>query len=512
LLVVATATMSGCALYSETRDKQGQAAKEAWGKVDLVAPLTTTRQNQQALLEERLKLEDELWMTYREARARELLGWDVKTFHQNVDGRASDLLGPGKKLSELHDTRQKILNAQELRRIDTSGLRSVGISVPSCEVVQASKSGTAAERAEAQALINAMLEKVPAVLRNSAQNLSLDSGGQCAAATQGFGSYGGELGQAQTALSIDQNVLKASQLKAQAAQSRYELAVAEYEQALTEFSAAAAKGDDTDASRNKLDAALQKAAAVLGALERAQDAFSIKVVSQARLESLDRFLTTYSDVKAGKGSPENANRAAIALAVFPDLRTKAQAVLADLEKPNLIPLTMQKALEKAKLTGAQRDIDVINSRLALRQAHIDAVVAQAEAHYQVTRALDHPAAGRLVNATLLQALQPLTAKEMSDRGAEGPVVGKQKLWIATALYLDAEGKLKAEAVKAEHRIVALSYQQAASLAESNLAQWKALIDPSVDLMAAYGASGTRSTDITSFLNTLTLFWIGLGVH
>src|ERR1700737_2499989 len=53
----------GCAsfrLYSETRDKQGTAAKEAWSKVDLGSTVATERDNLKKLLDLELETQDQL--------------------------------------------------------------------------------------------------------------------------------------------------------------------------------------------------------------------------------------------------------------------------------------------------------------------------------------------------------------------------------------------------------------------------------------------------------------------
>lgn len=512
LLVVVALAASGCAIYSETRDKQGQAAKESWGKVDLAAQLSVPRQNQQALLDERLKLEDELWLQRRDRLAQLLTRLKVSDFRTRVTADAKRLLGAQRSLDDLNKAQLALRTAKEAYRVDTSGVLAAGLTVPSCDVVLTAKKGAGSDKEKAQAALIAIAAAAPASAVDYVKRVNEDRNDNCGALDKGLGDFGGDLGQAQAALKRDQDELRVSRVRAEIAQVAYKKAVAEYEEVAKQFADSVAKGEDTDGARSKLDAALTKAGDALAVLKDAQDSFSIKLVSEARLDSLDRFLSTYTDVRDGKGTPENASKAAIALAVFPDLRAKAQKVLSELEKPNLIPLALQKGVEKARLDGAQRDIDVINTRLALRQAHVDALAAQGNAYWQVNGALSNAAVQKFDSTTMFQALQPLTAKEAEDRSDNGPVEGKKLLWMATALYLDAEGRLRAEGVKTEHRIVALSYEQAASLAESNLGQWKALIDPSVELMAAYGASGLKSTDIASFLNTLTLLWIGVGVN
>ena len=511
LFAVVWAT-SGCAIYSESRDKQGQAAKESWGKVDLAAQVAVQRQNQQSLLDERLKLEDELWLQRRDRLAQLLTRLKVSEFRARIKHDVTRLIGDQHSLDDLNNAQVSLRTAKETYRVDTSGAREAGLTVPSCDIVLTAKLGEGIDKEKARTALTEIAEAAPASAVIYVTSVNEDKNDNCGKLAKGLGNFGGELGLAQAALKRDQDDLRGGRVRAEMAQATYKKAVTEYEKAVMQFADNTAKGDDTDGARSKLDAALTKAGDALEMLKDARDSYSVKLLSEARLDSLDRFLSTYTDVRDGKGSPENASKAAIALAVFPDLRAKAQKILSDLNKPNLVPLTLQKGIEKAKLDGAQRDIDVINMRLSLRQAHIDALAAQGYAYWQVNGALLNAATQKFDSTEIFKVLQPLTAKEAEDRTDSGPVEGKKLLWMATALYLDAEGRLRAEAVKSEHRLVALSYEHAASIAESNLGQWRALIDPSVELMAAYGASGLKSSDIATFLNTLTMLWIGVGVN
>lgn len=370
LLLFAVAwAASGCAIYSQSRDKQGQTAKESWGKVDLAAQVAVPRQNQQALLDERLKLEDELWLQRRDRLAQLLTRLKVSEFRARINRDVTRLIGAQHSLDDLNKAQVSLRTAKETYRVDTSGVRAAGLTVPSCDIVLTAKHGASPEREKAQAALTAITAAAPAGAASYVESVNEDKNDNCGKFAKGLGDFGGELGLAQAALKRDEDDLREGRVRAEMAQAAYKKAVAEYEEAGKQFADSAAKGDDTDGVRSKLDAALTKAGDALAVLKGAQDSFSVKLVSEARLDSLDRFLSTYTDVRDGKGSPESASKAAIALAVFPDLRAKAQKILSDLQKPNLIPLTLQKGVEKAKLDGAQRDIDVINTRLALRQAH-----------------------------------------------------------------------------------------------------------------------------------------------
>ena len=227
---------------------------------------------------------------------------------------------------------------------------------------------------------------------------------------------------------------------------------------------------------------------------------------------MNRFLSTYSDVLAGKGTPADANKAAIALALFPTLVTKAEVALKEVEKPNLLPLVMEKEVLLAQLNAAERDIATGDALIALRQDHVDALLAQLDAYGQARTAVaSFSKAGSVTDTTMLGALQPAVG-EKDPNVKSVRVITKANLWKATSLFLDAEGRLRADVAKTRYRITALAHEKALTYAEANIYQWKALIDPSVELMSMYGASGLRSSDLTALLNSLTLLWIAVGVN
>jgi len=69
------AALSGCGtipFHSETRDKQGQAAKAAWAEVDAKAQIQAARDNHARLVERELRVVDQLAATRREVTSRGL--------------------------------------------------------------------------------------------------------------------------------------------------------------------------------------------------------------------------------------------------------------------------------------------------------------------------------------------------------------------------------------------------------------------------------------------------------
>ena len=495
LLAVAT-VLGGCAIYSEARDKQGQAAHAAWvrAKAALDAPVATARKNVQGLLDEQLATEESLWKFRRSQLAQALafqstLG-DFKVLVVNAQMRvgkgANEALK--KSIRDIERAHQSISSAQ-------ASLAIFGLTVPDCGKLTDEAKKESFEKDEVQALGDGNAKDAMTGLEPSlviaCTTLKSEPGKLVAS---------GELQAAQAALDVEQAALASDKKASESAQSSYTAALAQYN------ASAEALLRDPTSSRDNVTQALEKLAKLEGDLTKVQDAFSAKFVAQARLDSLDRFLSTYKDIASGKAAPADANRTAIALAVFSDLRDKATKSLNDLEKPNLVPLVTQKTIEQAKISAAQRDIDTRQQLIAQRQAYVDAVAAQVDAYQRIADVTNLPEVAALGDKTALHdALKPADA---TDRAFETKV----KLWRAVARFLDAEGRLRADAGKAEYRILALNHERALTYAEANIAQWQALIDPSVQVLADYAAAGLKASDVTAFLNSLTLLWIGAGVH
>lgn len=496
-LVLAVAiSLGGCAIYSETRDKQGQAAQASWSKAKdaLNAPVATARKNVQALLDEQLATEDSIWKFRRSQLAQALafkstLG-DFNALVLSAQARVGEGANEAlkKSLLDIERAHQSISSAQ-------SSLALFGLTVPDCDKLTDEAKRQAFENNEVQAITDgnakqAMMGVEPSLVI-ACKTLKDESDKPI---------ISGELLAAKVALENEKAALDSDMKASEGAQSSYKAALAQYS------AAADALLRDPTSSRDTVTQALDKLAKLEGDLTKFQDAFSVKFVAQARLESLDRFLSTYKDIASGKAAPADANRTAIALAVFSDLRDKATKALNDLENPNLVPLVTQKSIEQVKLAATQRDIDARQQLIAQRQAYFEAVAAQVDAYQRIADVLKLREVAVLgATTSLREALSPAAA---SDAAFETRV----KLWRAVARYLDAEGRLRADAGKAQYRILALIHEQALTYAESNIAQWQALIDPSVQVLGDYAAAGLKTSDITAFLDSLALLWIGAGVH
>ena len=478
-------------LYSETRDKQGQDIKKSWGDVeaDIASHLSVPRKNIKTLLDEQLAVEEEIWAVHRSARAREMAhDWTLQKFRDTLTTRVR-LLTPV-PADELKAYRIRLEKAQESFNTVSTNFAGVGHPAPSCPALLTKDGFDNAVRAATKlkppknVVVVQGLPRAQVDCKTFAELKSVLAGGELGAAKD-------RLKKEVTA--IEDDVDRAQQLK-----DDYEAKKAAYTAAAEEL---LGNPSSTEA-KTKVTDALKKLQALEDKFKKAQDAFSTEFIAKERLASLDAFLKTYQDVTTGKAVVDG-NKIAIALAVFPDIGDKAKKALADVEKPKLVSLAIQKNIELAKLDAAQKDIALRRQVVAELESQVAALDAQVQALNSALDPFADPAVAGMLGKKLVDVM---TAKD------GGGLVARTKLWKATTRYLDAEGRLRAEVGKSEYRISALSHERALTYAESNITQWKALIDPSVDLMAAYGAAGLKTSDLIALFNSLTLLWIGAGVH
>lgn len=418
--------LTGCgALYSETRNKQGEDLKAAYAKVDLTAPVAASRKNLNTLLDEQLKLEDELWHHYSTTQAHlAATEWTVKGFQDAIKKRSGEIAGDGVDYSAL------VLKSDEAEQLGMAG---------------------------------------PGEYRASRQKYQ-------------------ELQAAQAT----------AKKEVETAKQAVEIASGEYEKLLKEVS-------KEPENAKKVDAAKKKLGDAVGNLTKLQTAVGQEFLSSARLEGLNEFLTTYESIRAGKGAPEGANKLAIALALFPDIQDQVEKARLEGEKPRLLPFVMAKQVEQARLAAAKRNVARLDTTIRLQKQHADTLFDQLNtldtAKLGLERLSDHTA--------LRDLLRPLKPGQEPSKAA---LDDRIKAWRTLSLYLRAQGDLRAQQNKLQHQIIALGYEEPLTQAESGLQQWKALLDPSVELLGLYGTAGLKAKDIQDFLNTLALLWIASKVN
>ncbi len=486
--------MIGCAnfpLYSETRDKQGQAAKKAWSEVTVKDKIAVARENLTTLLDREMATADRLTLERRDQLIRSMAtgGTVQQRLVTPVDGALKRIAGSREQAAQWKTARTR----QELatRSMDraTQEMADAGVEMPSCSDINGNKQ-------EALAPLEEHIANGGS--KGSAVKDSLDAARAVCARPELTATatvpVGGAITATMAQLGDAARSIESAKANTRNERNAYMAALDAHEKAVAQLK--------TDANAQaKVQAAAAKLKNAVDKLTSASDVFSDRFLSEQRLDSLNRFLSAVADTKAGKAPPEGASRAAVALILFSRLADDTKKALADAKTPTLVPLVLQLNHQKIKLDAATRDIAAREAVLVLYQQKLALQSKQADQYLNAANGFDAN-----------MSFHPLTLDAALAGTGSDPRGARNTLLEATALYLDTEGRLQSEVAKTNYRINAAAHESALAYAESNVAQWDGLITSGVDQLSDYGASGIKPEMIANFLNSLTLLWIGVGVN
>jgi hypothetical protein len=479
--------LAGCGsfrLYNETREKQGTTAKDAWAKVDLGAMVTTERANLKKLLDLELETQDQLATGIRNNRLRALVEGKVG---EGLVAPTNDLLvrlvGDG-GFQTVSTNRRKVAS----RREAFEGL--LPIPAPSCDdvndgrippAVATAMSGLSAGR---KAAVTFLIQELDAACKEQ---------GAAADAMEVYKTFGGEMQKAVAQYESDKKALDTIRNEAAPLKKKYLEARAAYDEAV-----AAYERDSTLLAKVQEKAnAVREAAAGLAEL---QDAFSIQLLSEGRLKSIDSFFKTVASTDPKADLPKDANRTAAALALLPDLVDKSRESLAEAKKPLTFPLLMRRNYEQLRLEAATREIAAREAMVALSRELADAIYAEASQLSMASTSFTTAGLSGTSTDTVLAAFGS------SDKNK------KEQLYDGAARYLDALNRLEARRYKLEYMRLAATHELSLTYSEVNLKQWEALIGTTVNQVADYSAGGIKAQDITDLINAAALIYIGVGVN
>ena len=169
-VALAAMLVSGCGttdaafyIHSAERDKQGQAVKDAWSKVDLKSQLAVPRQNLSKTLAEQVATEEEIWSKRRSVVAAQMAGdWTVATFQSSAANRLQRVLGTvaapdtSASAAERYRTEAATVKTETDNRDRlTARIALLGVTAPTCEIV-------ASESQELAAYLDLKLKEFPA--------------------------------------------------------------------------------------------------------------------------------------------------------------------------------------------------------------------------------------------------------------------------------------------------------------------------------------------------------------
>lgn len=545
LLVALLCGCGGARLYSEVRDKQGIATKDAWSKVDLNSIVATDRDNLQKVLKSQLDTQDQVASAYKTYRLRQILRAESASSKKCpppeecpsaknglfalISGELNEILGEANSDKAQKALLDKLADAIEAKtkyeaslyseaRVE-SGYGIMGYKIPTCDSIKSEGDAPddIADYINKHPLGDDRSVKLRGLIEQQRKYCEQKRPDPFAAFTEGT------LTKAIVQKVKDTEELATAERENAPLRDDYKAALKEYNDAVKaaapsgaqvaaiapDPTAASSSGkttcadapSSTDTFAAKAGAAAHKLCVAVEALDKAKDALSIQLLSKDRLDSLDKFVTTVTEAETDGKLPNDASKGAVAYVLLPKLVDDARDSLANAKKPLITPFLLRRDIEKLKLDGSTKEIEIRKTRVQFSSAIVDALFAQAS---QLKRALEQ-------KDHLGSLYTEKTAAEAYSSNKAKPEE-KQALYMATALYLDAINRLWANKNKLEYQRISTFHEVSLAYAEVNLKQWNTLIGTSVDQVAESAGGGIKLESITALINTAGILYIGHGVN
>ena len=490
-LLPAFFSLTGCAVYSETRHKQGEAAKEAWKSVDIAGQLGTARKGEAALLAEQLKTEEALQKAKRDALIRAMVfeGTVAKQLKEPAEKQLLALAGSPQVAVAWAAALKKEARAKSNLHDAEIEFTRAGLEMPACSVMsQQSFEDWAQSHAGA-----------PAYLRAAWMAAVDECTGDALTAGSSFVFKAGALAITQQAVADARAAIGGAKSASLAARNQVAKLSKEYSGELEKLSA------DPSRAQDKLKSIAKELGEALAKIEKLPDPLSRQFVSEQRVKALDATLASLAGNVDSKGESSTTSAALASLAEWFD---QSRVALADAKKPRLAAALLLRNLEQAKADVAAKDAQLQAMELQLLESKMNWQLEQLRSLSYAHQALQSVSPD-MAAMQMRAALAPLeTAKATSGKAFED----KTKVWKSAASYLDANGRLAAEVNKSDIQRDALDHERAIAYAEGNIAQWNVLISSTISQLAEYGDAGVRREDITGLVNSIALLFIAKGVQ
>ncbi|WBS00128.1 hypothetical protein OU994_17550 [Pseudoduganella sp. SL102] len=501
LIFLLTALVAGCnsmRVHSETREKQSVALKSAWETAAVNQAVALARQNLAGLQKEQAITSDRLTVARRAAEINAMAagGTVQDKLFTKIDATLIALADSPANATSIAAAAKRERDAKSAVSSQRRLLQHIGIEVPDCAAVR--------NEADVRAAL-AEVSKADGLARGYIRELIAACGSEDLHATEGIAlGATSRLAQARAQRDALQTRIGDLQKKTVAQRLRYRAAILAYD--------SAKEGITEQSDVNvRITKALQDARAAFEQVDSLSDndKYSLAFLSKERKAAIDRFFTAVLDTKDGDALPASASNAALFFRLFPKWLEETKAEIAATGIPSLQPLLMQRDFEKAQSDALEKDILSEQREIAV----LDAVVALY--HEQIETLVR--ARGAIALLGMSKAL-PLTFRGVFDNagmsgknGAITPGV-HAGLLEAAGLYLDAQIRVQGEVDKLSYEQHYLQRERALIYAEASLNQWSTLIGGSIEQLAAYGQGGIKPETLVSFINAVSLLWIGEGVN
>lgn len=505
--LTAAASLAGCAagpvqIYDATRDRQGQALVASWKEVDIPAYFAAMRAQRAQLLQQEVDEASTAALANRDSLARLVLDHRIVArgkagnalgLASLIEDRVAKLAGPidfsspgpgaGDALVAIsHDN-----NAIETRQADLD-VTSTAIFVKTRAHVTCESPPDAEVLARVKAMqVRADIESLLA----TCEKLRQAKANRDTAYTR----IGGDIGRYARERRAEVVALEDRQHAAEV-------------QAETLKEAAAAAGPDRAASSaSDLIAAADRARKAIDALQSANDAFSDKLLAQARLKEIQAILQALHEGKA----PDGAGKGIVAVAALPGLADDLQSLQDTTSMGPMTALLLRVQLETARLNNAQARIDLSRARLARYDDLLAAMASEARRLMLARETLE----SHLGELTAVAGLLAVSADGLDRAHARAarPAGGVATSVAAASLaLLDTATAEELAADRQKLQLSSLANEETMTASEMNAQLYAALIDAVVQQTAAYAAIGIKGSDLTNIVGAVSLMWIGRGVN
>lgn len=509
--VLVAFVLSGCTgmrLYSDIRDKQGQAAKKAWSEVDLKGYFAAHREERKKLVSEELAASDATVLAEREATLRIIVENPVRAplglrqqIRSELFGRvgtpenedddkqvAAHLTAVNKDLADW----QSKSNALEVNRSnqedDRSLLAANRVDPFACKAFDKDGAVGVWKKANPQA---------PAKLLAYVDDLSTlcaEESDLLKATANINAKFRGALnGDWKKAVALRDNVV--------ASKAMAQLQKAQYEAAQKEYDAAVAKGSVPD-TPDDITKAAGKLRSAVEILRDAQNAFAKEVASKERLDLIDGLLGKIAD---GIDPAPNASKNEVIVLLLPKIATDVKAVTKASKSTPKAALLIGRDIELARLKIAQMEVAYAEQRAELAQQIFISRLQEAMLLRGANIALSDTTVASIGTKAFHKAVDDLGSSD-EDK------TKKLELYNAAARFLDAVGRQRAQTKRLDVLQLEISHERAIAYSEANANLWSILIGNVVDQAADFAASGQKFEQYKDLVNALALIWIGSGVN
>lgn len=485
LLTTSSSALSSITFYSEERDAQTQATKDAWAKVDLNAVVQVPRSNLSKLLSEQLAAVSDS----SHARQKALVQMIATSNARQVGIDGTD----GQTLFGQLDV---ILDRHAIAAC------AKGSCVTTIEGRTAWR-GLLLKAATAQSQMEALESRRKRVGKATSCTTPSDDDvkKRCAAlaeANMSLKTFNPHLGWVKAQEAADD----ASQKLADAQKSADELKAA----ITADLKIASENAESRDGQMvAKVAEAAQRLKSNLDKLIALQkkDVFHFELMSQVKQDAANAFLTTLSNSKDGTPPPATSPKAAMAVVLFAQFFDNTSAKLKQTEEAGIAPIVLEKEVARLQQESALADIAVRKARATLLQQRASVLRNQFDLLVQAedARGALPPAIG---NALVEDALLNTKKKKVDDDQ-------RQALWLALGHYLRLDATQSTVAT-IDLKLSATDHMAELAYTEANIHAWKSLIDAHINQLTAWSKAGIKGSDITSTLNSIAAWWIAFGVN